>query len=212
MLNEYLKVDVGQRRLLDMSNNNLDAAQIRWPRGDTLCLCLEFVRRIADAVGAYAVPSSSTLLIGIKDPGNLDASTYLASADASAWNVAGDWTEAGAGSAKQSVRLALDASSLTALLPDGTREKLLTLEISETDDEGLVSTLVQADITIFADAIRGNEGVPAPTEPTYLTAAQTAAAIASAMAEFLVTAPNGDTWAVRNGEPVANLTGTGGWQ
>ena len=185
MLQLFFNVDVGNRVLLDAANNTLDAAQVKLTRGDTLMLGFTFLRKTGSTVEDYAVPAGSSLFAGLKDGGDLDAATYLAQADADQWNLAGDWDDAAAGTNKQSARFALNSAALLALFPDGTRTKTLVFEIRETDVNGFESTLCQADITVFADVIRGTEGAPSPEVPTYMTAAEVTAAIAAAVAAYV---------------------------
>jgi hypothetical protein len=172
MIQDFFKVNLTTRGLLDMNDQILGGDSIRWPRGDTLIACFQFVRKVGNTTSDVTIPATSSLSLVIKQGNDRAAAVSLADSAADQWNISGDWSEAAAGTAKQSCRVTLTKTELTALFPTTVGDLPFLLELVELDVNGFESTICSHPITIFGDCKRGAEGTPAPSSPTYYTAAE----------------------------------------
>lgn len=208
--------DRTNNRLTDSAGNALDAGMFRWYRGDTFALCIT-AKRFNVATNqweAEAIPATSTFQLMIKlgrfATAPQDGTVQLGFTDTDGFDASTDgvphWAEAAAGTEKHSVICALTEAALATLLTVTSNPILPILEITEFLVGGLENT-VEQQITIFPDINRG--GSTLTTVPTFYTAAQTDAAIATALAALIGRAPGGDVWTMRNGEPERNLSNPG---
>ncbi len=149
---------------------------VAW-RGDTIALELTFKQLTSISprtYGSYALPTTGTWICGIKRHLGYNDTSYLASTETVT-----------VASAKLSFDLALTSSDWADLLAGNTQKVECVLEISHLAD-GVEGTLASIRLDILNDYIKRTEGSPAPASPTYYTAAEVRALLAS-----MISVPDG---------------------
>jgi hypothetical protein len=174
-LAHYVDIDTG--KLLDPATwyelNEIPVAK----RGDTVEVELNFKKLTTVSPRAYgdaALEDIGSFFVGIKQWKEFAATAFLAQTEVV--TVAG---------AKLTFTIELTSDPLAAKLTGSTEKCQSVLEVEYTDADGK-DTLAAFRFDILNDYIKGTEGSPAPSVPTYYTAAQVQALIAS-----IISVPDG---------------------
>jgi len=190
-----LTVDIGRAAVIGEGNRTLNENDIWLFRGDGNLL--RFTFRYTEDDGqtwqSFAIPSDAELKFGIKDQGDYTGQ-FLVYSGNSEWNVEGDWGDANRSQGKCCVRVDCNTEALTNLLESGSEATGVAEVQMHPPGEDTV-TLVQFNVGLRPDVIRGDEGEPAPTTPPYATTDYVDAAVGA----YFERDENGDLWIVDNG-------------
>lgn len=174
-----LIVDVSTGHVVDRSGRVWIAEDIILMRGDNCVFQLELIKSIGDQA-AFAISSGCTFKFGIKDPASITGSTYLAYADDDAFNITADWDQWSLANGKICVVFDTNTTNINTFLSGkGNSPQDAVAEIQITFPGQTPFTPAHFDIQIRNDVIRGDEGDPLPSTPTYLTAAEVNARLGS---------------------------------
>ncbi len=180
-LSLYVDIDTGA--LLDPSTwyalNEIPTAK----RGDTVEVELNFKRVTASnprTVEDVTLEDVGAFFVGIKQWKEFTATAFLAQTEVVAVEVA-----------KLTFTIDLTSNALAEKLTGAAEKCQTVLEVEYTDGDGK-DTIAYFRVDILNDYIKGTEGVPAPSAPTYYTAG-----IVDSL--FVPRAEDAARWRFRNG-------------
>lgn len=124
-------------------------------RGDTV----RFEITCYNSGTSYSI-GAGAFIAGVKKYRDFEASTYLAETETVTISTA-----------KATFDLAFTSTALEGMFEPTTDLLQCVLELQQTDDDG-VQTLAAFRLDVLNDYVRGTEGSPAPSVPTYYTASE----------------------------------------
>lgn len=179
--NITLTIDVGLGAAVDANfTRELTEADVRLTRGDVLAL--QFICQRSPDNGqnwqAFPFSAGTAFRFGLKSPSAVTGADFLAYADGTAWNNTADWADALPSSGRLCVLVNTATAALATFLNSaGTDAVKAIAEIEANEPGGEPFTVARFWVNCYNDVIRGTEGTPAPSSPTYATLAQLNAVI-----------------------------------
>lgn len=169
-----LIVDVSTGNVVDRSGRIWDPQDIRLIRGDACVFRFELINSVGDD-SPYAIASGCSFKFGIKAASTITGATYLAFADNDAFNATGDWDQVSLANGKICVQFDTDTEAIGILLTgSGNTPVEVVAEVQITYPGEKPFTPAHFGCQVQNDVIRGDEGDPLPTTPTYPTSAELA--------------------------------------
>lgn len=143
----------------------------------------------------HRFPPGTTFKLGLKLPAAITATSFLSYADGTDWNRAEDWALVDPAAGLCCVRF--DTSGLvSALSAAGADAVKIACEVEAISPGAWPIKPARFDLNAYNAVIRGTEGTPAPTNPTYPT-----------LAQFNAIVPPGFTVTVTDGYLSFNIDG-----
>lgn len=166
-----LRGNVATAGIEDASGRAWSANDIPLIRGDG---CIFRISLFSSLNGtAYPLSAGQTLKFGIKDPAAIASASYLAFADNDAFNLSADWSSVKPAEGRICVRFDTDTVAMNTFLnAAGADPKEAIAEIQITEPGEKPFTPLRFRVNVMNDVIRGDEGDPLPSTPTYPTAAE----------------------------------------
>lgn len=187
-------VDIARAVAFETSNNRILTEADRGAfRADGLLLYFDFVYSLDDGTtwAEYVIPADATLKFAMKDPAALSGANFLAFSDNEKWNVAGDRSDADRAHGKCCVRVSTGTANMETFLNATAAAGLTVVEEVEMQMPGEDPvTLLHGSFQMKPDAIRGTEGDPAPTTPTYALTTD----VNNALAQYFERDADGGLW------------------
>lgn len=132
---------------------------------------------------AHAFTAGSAFVFGLKAPASITGTTFLHNPATEVWNDSGDWPDVSLATGKVCVRfdtITVDAETFLSNAADTPQDVILEVEVTPPGETPYTPAQFRGQLR--NDVIRGTEGDPQPSQPTYVTLAQLQAVMGAGIA------------------------------
>jgi hypothetical protein len=174
LLANYLNVNAGLRSLYEPGGRILVGTDVPIFRAEGVIhrVTVKYVDDSGELV-PYPFRDDQTFKFGVKDPTDLEGEDFLIYAGHDFFNDSADWDDVDPDQGKICYRFDSFTNELTAYLSGATTAgKMGRAEIEVTTPGERPFAIAQFDVALYPDVIRGSEGTPAPSSPSYPTASE----------------------------------------
>ena len=176
----HLRVNVTTRKIQDASGRVWAATDLPMYRAESIIHRLTCVYTDPDdnLEKPFPFTATQTFKFGVKDPAQLSGTDFLCFADNDSFNLPGDWNSISLSQGRICYRFSSNTATMNTFLSTATTagvEARAEVEVKDVGEEPFA--LFQNPCQCYPDVIRGTEGTPAPSTPTYPTSEELTAVL-----------------------------------